>query len=277
MSYSTPYSFSRLLAGGALALLGACATPYHVMVKPAAGANRWQNGVEVVSSRQDSVDVRLGVVSTSGPWLEFDVTVHNQSARPVLVAPEAFYLDAYGAPAGSAVASGPLRVQADNPEQALQQLRQQAEYHQKQSTNVPATELLSSLSNLVDDLSSTKRKETEAQRNARQANYHAEMARYEQERTSHAVQAGSARDAVSGLEQAMLRKTTLDPGGVLRGRVRFRRYTDLATRLRVVTPVAGRELAAEFTQQRYRMDGHAPATFRVLSETTTPAPPAGPR
>ncbi|GAB2947378.1 hypothetical protein GCM10027048_10410 [Hymenobacter coalescens] len=273
MPLSTLRSVARLLSASACAvLLGACSTSYYVLVKPAGGEGRWQDGLEVVSSQADSLDVRLGVVSTSGPWLEFDVTVRNRSSRPVLVAPEAFYLDAYGGQPGAAVAAGPLRVQAENPEQNIQSLQQQVQYHEQKSTALPATEVLSSLSNLVDDLSSKKRKETEEQRNAREANYKAEMARYEQERTAHAVQAVSARQQAQALEEQLLRKTTLDPGYALRGRVRFRRYTDSATRLRLVTPVAGRELAAEFTQQRFRMDGRQlPTATAAPTKTVGPA------
>jgi hypothetical protein len=267
MKLFTPPAFlSALLTGGALLLaLGSCSTSYYVMVKPTEGSGRWQDGLEVVAAQHDSVDVRLGVVSTSGPWLEFDVTVQNRSRRPVLVAPETFYLDAYSATPGM----GPLRVQAENPEQTIQTLQQQAAFHQQKSTALPATEVLSSLSNLVDDLSSKRRKETDEQRNAREANYKAEMTRYEQERTTHAVQATAARDEQRQLEETLLRKTTLDPGYALRGRVRFRRYADTAPRLRLVAPVAGRELAAEFSQQRFRMDGR-----QLPTATATPAAPA---
>ncbi|GAB3838543.1 hypothetical protein GCM10028821_40370 [Hymenobacter jeollabukensis] len=235
--------------------LGACSTAHYVLVKPATGAGQWQDGMEVVAAKQDSLDVRLGVVSTSGPWLEFDVTLQNRSRRPVLVAPEAFYLDAYSTTPGV----GALRVQSENPEQNIQALQQQAAYHQQKASARPAAEMLSSLSNLLDDLSSRPRHENAARRTARQTRYQAEMARYEQERASHVVQATAARDKQRQLETTLLRKTTVAPGQLLRGRVRFRRCADAAARLRLVMPVAGRQLAGEFTQQYFRLDGH-PAT-----------------
>jgi hypothetical protein len=245
---------AHLLPAGAL-LLGACSTSHYVLVKPAVGGGQWQDGMEMVAARQDSLDVRLGVVSTSGPWLEFDVTVQNRSRRPVLVAPEAFYLDAIPATPGV----GALRVQSENPEQNIQALQQQAAYHRQKAAARPAAEMLSSLSNLLDDLSSRPRHENAARRTARQTRYQAEMARYEQERSSHAVQATAARDQQRQLESILLRKTTLAAGQSLRGRVRFRRCADTAARLRLVMPVAGRQLTGEFTQQYFRLDGH-PAT-----------------
>ncbi|MCC3159546.1 hypothetical protein LJ737_20055 [Hymenobacter sp. 15J16-1T3B] len=258
MNTSTLRSFfATLLPAGALLLsLGACSTSHYVLVKPAAGNSQWQDGLQMVAANNDSVDVRLGVASTAGPWLEFDVTVHNRSRRPVRVAPEAFYLDAYSATPGI----GALRVQAENPEQNIQALQQQAAYHQQKSAARPAAEMLSSLSNLLDDLSSRPRHENAARRTARQTRYQSEMARYEQERASHAVQATAARDQQRQLETTLLRRTTLAPGAEQRGRVRFRRYSDTASRLRVVMPVGGRALAADFTQQRFRLDAHPVAT-----------------
>ncbi|OON68601.1 hypothetical protein [Hymenobacter sp. CRA2] len=257
MPLSTLRLFKTALTASSLALLGACAPSYFVLVKPAATNGRLSDGMEVVASKADSLDVRLGVVSTTGQWLEFDVTVQNRSTRPVVVAPETFYLDAYGATSGgTVVATAPLRVQAENPERNIQTLQQQAQYHEQKSTARPAGEMLSSLANLIDDFSGKRRRETEQQRTSRETNRQAEVARYEQERTNHAVQAASAREEARQLEANLLRKTTVAPGYALRGRVRFRRYTDAATRLRVVTPVAGRELAAEFSQQRFRLDGH---------------------
>ena len=242
----------HLLPVGALLLsLGACSTSHYVLVKPATGGGQWQDGMEVVATKKDSLDVRMGVVSTTGAWLEFDVLVQNRSRRAVLVAPETFYLDAYPSKPGI----GALRVQAENPEQNIQALQQQAAYHRQKSATRPASEMWSSLSNLLDELSSRPRHENAARRTARQAQYRAEMTRYEQERSSHAVQATAARDQQRQLEATLLRKTTLAPGQALRGRVRFRRSTDSAARLRLVTPVAGRVLAAEFTQQCFRLDG----------------------
>ncbi|RAK63495.1 hypothetical protein DLM85_21065 [Hymenobacter edaphi] len=226
-----------------------------MLVKPAAGSGQWQDGMEVVAAKKDSLDVRMGVVSTTGPWLEFDVALLNRSRRPVLVAPEAFYLDAYAATPGV----GALRVQSENPEQNIQALQQQAAYHRQKAAARPAAEMLSSLSNLLDDLSSRPRHENAARRTARQARYQTEMARYEQERASHAVQATAARDQQRQLETTLLRKTTVAPGQLLRGRVRFRRCADAAARLRLVVPVAGRQLAGEFTQQYFRLDNR-PAT-----------------
>lgn len=248
--------FSHLLPAGALLLaLGACSSSHYVLVKPAQGSGQWQDGLEVVATKKDSVDVRMGVVSTTGSWLEFDVQVQNRSRRPVLVAPETFYLDAYSTKPGM----GALRVQAENPEQNIQALQQQAAYHQQKSATRPASEMWSSLSNLLDELTSRPRHENAARRSARQATYRAEVARYEQERSSHATQATAARDQQRQLEATLLRKTTLAPGQLLRGRVRFRRTADSAARLRLVTPVAGRVLAADFTQQYFRLD-NAPAT-----------------
>lgn len=257
MKISTLQSvFSLLLPAGALLLgLGACSSSHYVLVKPAAGGSQWQDGLEVVAVKKDSVDVRLGIVSTTGPWLEFDVTVQNRSRRPVLVAPETFYLDAYPSTPGV----GALRVQAENPQQNIQALQQQAAYHQQKSAVRPASEMWSSLSNLLDELSSRPRHENAARRTARQAHYRAEMVRYEQERSSHATQATAARHEQHQLEATLLRKTTLAPGSALRGRVRFRRTADSAARLRLVTPVAGRVLAGEFTQQYFRLDEHPTA------------------
>src|SRR5690349_19959142 len=93
--------FDHLLPAGALLLgLGACSTAHYVLVKSAAGAGQWQDGLEVVAITQYSIDVRLGVVSTTGPWLEFDETMQNRTRLLVLVVPDAFYLDAYSATPG---------------------------------------------------------------------------------------------------------------------------------------------------------------------------------
>ncbi|KUG08432.1 hypothetical protein [Solirubrum puertoriconensis] len=132
---------------------------------------------------------------------------------------------------------------------------------------------------MAQDLSSRKRKETEAQRNARNTAYQAEMNGYQQERTDHAVRAAAVRDELRAAEEGMLRKTTLGPGFALRGRVRFQRSADAADRLRVVVPVSGRQLAGEFTQFRYRpnasqpaMAQAAPRALPAASQPTQPAP-----
>lgn len=268
----------RCLGAALLLSLAGCMPSYHVMLKPSAAATRWENGKQMLLATADSVEALMGVASVSERWVEFDVTVRNRSRRPVLVAPEEFFVLA-DYPATKNTAATQARIGAENPELALQSLQQQADFHTRKSTAVPLTEILSTVSSVADDLTSTKRKETTEQYNARQAAYNSEMARYEQNRTSHAVQANTLRDDVRQLEDTRLRKTTLDPGFALQGRVRFPAWYHAATHLRLVLPVSGRELAGEFTQTAYRMDGTQPPTsqpaqFRVLTSQTVPPAPA---
>ncbi|WP_162910480.1 hypothetical protein [Hymenobacter oligotrophus] len=250
------------------------------MLKPASGATRWENGLELVGAHADSLEASLAAAATAGNYLEFAVTVRNRSARPIVVAPEEFYLEAnFAAPATAGAAPvGPLRVPAVNPEESIRMLQQGAAYHEQKSTAVPAAEILSGINEIAQDLSSRKRKETDAQRDARNAAYHAEMNGYQQERTDHAVRAAALRTELRAAEADWLRKTTLGPGMALSGRVRFRRTADGAERLRLVLPVGGRELAGEFSQFRYRQSGYQPATAsavpRAVPAVNQSAPPA---
>ncbi|UYZ59607.1 hypothetical protein [Hymenobacter latericus] len=276
MRLSTP-----LLLLGACLQLGGCVPQYHIALKPASNATRWEGGLEMVSDEADSVEVSMAAASTAGNFLEFDVTLRNRSARAVVVAPEQFYLLASFPPAATpnaAAAVGPVRVPAIDPEETIRQLQLSAAFHEKKSTAIPAVEILSGINEIAQDLSSRKRKETDAQRDARNAAYHAEMNGYQQERTDHAVRAAALRDELRATETDLLRKTTLDAGFAVRGRVRFLRTADAADRLRVVLPVGGRALAAEFTQFRYRPNGYQPATAqaapRALPAVSQPAPPA---
>lgn len=251
---------------------------YHMVLKPSAGATRWDAGKEMVLAVADSLEASMGVASTVGNWVEFDVTVRNRSTRPVLVAPEQFFV-LVDFPVTKSTAAAQLHISAENPELALQNLQQQANHHARKSTAVPLTEILSSVNDLAQDLSSTKRKETTEQYNARKAAYNSEMNSYELDRTNHAVQAVSLRDDVRQLEDTRLRKTTLDPGFALQGRVRFPGWNHAATHLRLVLPVSGRELSGEFTQMAYRMDGTQPpltqaAVPRVLPPASLSTPPA---
>ncbi|OON68603.1 hypothetical protein [Hymenobacter sp. CRA2] len=251
-----------------------CMPSYHVTVRPATEAARWVNGREMVVMAADSLEAEVGVVSTIGPWTEFDVTVRNTSRGPVLVAPEQFYV-LVSFPATKTTAPAQVRVTADDPEAALQTMTQEAEHHTQKSTAVPAAELLSTVSSVVQDLSSNKRKETTEQYNARQAAYQAEMNRYEQERTDHAVRAASLREDIRHAEQTLLRKTTLDPGYALQGRVRFRSWYYAADKLQLVLPLDGHALAADFVQTAYRMDGTQPAVARTPVVVPAVQPPAG--
>lgn len=261
-----------------LAPLAGCMPSYYIRLQPSGTVSRWEEGHPLVAAAADSVETLVGVASTVNQWVDFDVTVRNTSSRPVLVAPEQFYA-LVDFPATKTTAALHVRVPAEDPEQALQTLSQQADYHARKSTAVPLGEVLSSLNNLTQDLSSNKRKETTEQYNARKAAYQAEQNSYEQDRTSHAVQAASLRDDVRRLEDTRLRKTTLSPGYALRGRVRFPAWFHTATQVRVMLPVNGRELSADFTQTAYRADGSQPALAPTAAlpagaVASPPAPPA---
>ncbi|KAA9327162.1 hypothetical protein F0P96_18165 [Hymenobacter busanensis] len=241
---------------------------YYVHVKPAGGATRWEDGLELVTTEADSLEVRMGVAATAGEFLEFDVAVRNRSSRPVLVAPEQFYLLAYYPDFPS-----PKQLPATNPETTIETLQQKAAEHEKQSTALPAAEVLAGVNNTLADLTTKRRNETTAQYEARNAAHQAEKARHEQQRTAQAVQAVATREQLAAAEESLLRKTTLNPGYAARGRVRFQRYVDAATRLRVVVPVAGHELAGDFIQTRFTPNGRPLTPPPPTAAAQSPAAP----
>jgi hypothetical protein len=250
-----PISTPRWLGVAALlAALTGCMPSYYITLHPPAGAARWDNGQELVVAAADSVEVRMSVAATAPAYVEFFVTVRNTSARPVLVAPEQFFA-LVDFPATKNAPGGQLRIGAEDPELALHTLNQQTDHHDRKSTGVSALELLSTVNNVAQDLSSGKRKETEAEYNARKAAYASEMDGYEEKRYNHALQADRLRYQTQFLEETRLRKTTVEPGYALEGRVRFRAWSPGANHLRLVVPVAGRELTGDFVQTTYRMDG----------------------
>lgn len=223
----------RILAMG-LGLLVGCVRPPEVNppLQPMEAPDRWLKGSAYLKQTRGGVEVEAAFVGAGPGALLFDVVVANRGAVPVLVTPEVFACE-LSLPETSLA---PREVLAVDPEAMIRQLHQ-ASAAERSSLGVSAAfRGVFLLADLGDALSQSSRRSSREQREVRQ----------EQRETSRDLDAAEGRSEarLTGLvaqrrhwEEDCVRKTTLDPGYGLRGKVVVHANTRLASQVVLRIPV----------------------------------------
>lgn len=201
-----------------------------------------------LSYHPDSVEVKLGFVRYEPATLVFEVEIGNDSSQPVWVTPETFFYAPVDTGAAVVPTTATARVTALDPELRLKQLAARLEEETTKSEKVSWLEILTMVSNVAEDVSSIKKKETEEQIAEREERHQSSSAYFDYQREQHAQQADTLYTQHLNMQTVGLRKTLLSPGKFVRGLVYFPR-TDAARRLRVVVFFNERPVSFDFTQQ----------------------------
>ncbi|MBC8084340.1 MAG: hypothetical protein H7Z21_14145 [Hymenobacter sp.] len=232
--------------------LAGCAPSYLLAIQPAWPDTPGEKSQSAVFDKYiDSVEVAVGFVRYEKTELIFQVEVINDSHQAVVVAPETFYyipLDT-SAVVASTTAALPIRVDALAPEQYLRKLTDQLNEQVAKSEKVGFLEILTTVTHVVEDVSSIKKQETDAQIAERDQRHQDENAAFDGLRETHAGQADQIYDQRQIVERFLLRRDTLRTGQRALGYVHFPR-TDAANRLRLVIFFNERPIPFDFTQQR---------------------------
>ncbi|GGG48493.1 hypothetical protein [Hymenobacter glacieicola] len=233
-------------------LLLACGSTSFLSVAPRQPNGPWVNGHPTSFIRHpDSVQVRTGFIRSEPTELVFETEITNTSDRPVLVAPETFYLLLLppDSTAEAAMAKGIFasRVPALDPEVQLQGLRAKLDKEADKATGVSWFEILTSATHIAEDVASINKKETAEQAAERDYRHQSDEAYFDEQREHHAQKADYLYSQHENLSSVVLRKTTLEPGQRVRGHVYFPRK-DYAKRLRLVVFFDERPVQFEYTQ-----------------------------
>lgn len=200
-------------------------------LSPVSEDTKWLNGQQLVQNIDDSVEIVIAFDRYAEGNLIFDMQIANYSSKPVLVAPETFY----------AVAARQLgrdtlgTAYAINPESQilavdLQMSAEKSRYTEKQNSQAfgATLDLIGMFGSLVGDIVGSGKPKTEEEKERRQrqdetdANRRALRKQQEQlERIEHQNQIASLSDARVALERLPVRKTTLNSGMSLSGKVAF--------------------------------------------------------
>ena len=207
---------TRLLSASLLVLLAACVRPPepNPQLQPVQPVDRWLRGKAYLKEVQGGLEVRAAFEDAGPGALLFDVVVANRGTAPVLVAPEQFQCVLGGLPEGSLA---PREYAAVDPEVMIQQLGRAsaAEQAAKGTTNAFRGIFL-----LADALSASTQRSAREQREVRQDHRETYRDMDAADRQSDARLSGLAGQR-RHWEEDCVRKTTLDPGYGLRGKVVF--------------------------------------------------------
>lgn len=234
---------------GCLAALSSCNSTSFLTITPVQVNGSGRNGHPTsLSYHPDSVEVQLGFVGYEPTGLIFEVEIGNDSSRPVLVSPEAFFYAPLDTALVTTASELRPRVAALDPELRLKQLAVRLDQEAAKAEKVSWFEILATVSNVAEDIASIKKKETDDQVAERQERHRSTDDFFDAQRELHAQQADSLYSQHHQVKTAALRKTKLKPGEYVRGYVYFPR-TDTARRLRVVVFFDERPVAFDFTQK----------------------------
>ena len=101
-------------------------------MNPARGSGIWKEGRELTAAIQDSITVSIRFVRYENDALVFSFDIQNQSARPLLVAPEQFSYKPVATtlpPGDTYMPYFPAAVKAVNPEQKMDRLLSAVAYN----------------------------------------------------------------------------------------------------------------------------------------------------
>ncbi len=221
-------------------------------MRPSKGSGLWADGSETARQQHDSVDVRISFVRYEMSKMVFDVDFRNNTSRALSVGPTDFYIQPLVTqPVASTVATPymPGRMTAFDPEVQIQELASRVAEESAAATHVGTNEVLTSLSHVVDDLASLKKKETKEQERARETKQKEENDYFTQQRLEAAAAADQHRAQLEELRSGALRHNTVEPGQRLRGYVAFPRV-DKADLIRISAPGMAGGTTLDFIQIR---------------------------
>ena len=211
----------RLAAAAALTILsvwlaGCTVTPRPVYrAHPVEGSGIWNNGTELVELQQDGLEVVATCEGFQHGRLVFLVEVANDTDAALTVDPAAFFLENPG------TGNSPWMIAALDPEAQLlaADLSRSRAVARRQSRQ--NTDMLFSLAEVVASVAETGQEVTPEQKRQRHETDEDIARLQEEERLAH-----QARMEAVGRQQYLwanetLRKTTLAPGQMIGGRVRF--------------------------------------------------------
>ncbi|OWP64488.1 hypothetical protein CDA63_03715 [Hymenobacter amundsenii] len=230
-------------------LLTACGPTRVLSVLPAG----WGGGRAVsLVSHPNSVYVRFQFVRAEAEELVFQAEFSNAADYPVTVDPANFYylpLPDSAMPSASVVpAFAPGPRPARDPEAHLAALAARRDQEAVKADKVSFFELLTLATNIAEDISSIKKKETAAQVAERDARHQNDGIYFDNQRADHADAAYALHATVTEQAHALLRPATLQPGDQVVGLVYFPRL-DAARQLRFVLFFDERPVQFDFSQE----------------------------
>lgn len=226
-----------------LGLLAGCVRSPEVNppLQPVEAPERWLKGSAYLKQVEGGVEVEVAFLGAGPGALLFDVVVANRGTAPVLVAPEGFVCDLTLPEASLA----PREVPVVDPEAMIRQFDQASAAERSSQGVTTAFRGVFLLADLGDILSQSSRRNPREQREVRQ----------DQRETSRDLDEADVRSEarLTGLaaqrrhwEEDCVRKTTLDPGYGLRGKVVVHANTRLASQVVLRLPVGAKTFRFAF-------------------------------
>jgi hypothetical protein len=236
----SPYLLPALLLG----LLAACVRPPepNPQLQPVQPVDRWLRGKAYLKEAQGGLEVRAAFEDAGPGALLFDLVVANRGTAPVLVAPELFQVVLGDLPEGSLA---PREYAAVDPEVMIQQLGRASAATQAAKGTTSAFRGVFLLADLGDALTSSTQRSAREQREIRQDNRETARDMDAADRNADARLSGLAGQR-RHWEEDCVRKTTLDPGYGLRGKVVFHLDSRRAGKVALRLPVGPQTFQFDF-------------------------------
>lgn len=212
-----------------------CASPIPIAKLEAIDpeSSYWQQGMEIVTLTNDSLDVEMGYLRREGAHYLFDLTITNRRSMPVLIDPtNFFYQPIFEQNRTEAI------VRAENPENHILFEEKRLAQLEADSRNNAISSLVVGTVELAAAVATSTEDENDDQTYAR--NYTEEEIRIDYE-TQNAI------NQRSYWETSALRKTTLFPNHYVQGLV-FMKWNRTADQIWVLIPVDDQEFEFRYNQ-----------------------------
>ncbi|WP_243288291.1 hypothetical protein [Geothrix terrae] len=224
----------RILLTLGFGLLAGCMRPPGVnpSLQPVEAPDRWLKGRAYLKQEQAGVEVQAAFVEAGPGSLQFDLVVANRGTTTVLVDPERCFCD-LTLPADTLA---PREIPAVDPEARIRAIIQASAAEKASQSDTTAFRGLFLLADLGDTLSQSTQRNPRQQREAQRGKQDTYRDMDQADRRSGERLTGLAEQR-RHWEEDCLRKTTLEPGYGLRGRVVFHTKTQLASQVVLRVPV----------------------------------------
>lgn len=235
---------ARLLSALVFGLLAGCIRPPepNPQLQPVQPVDRWLRGKAYLKEEQGGLEVRAAFEDAGPGALLFDVVVANRGPAPVLVAPEQFQVVLGDLPEGSLA---PREYAAVDPEVMIHQLGRASAAEQATKGATNAFRGIFLLADLGDTLTGSTQRNPREQREVRQDNRETYRDMDAADRNADARLSGLAGQR-RHWEEDCVRKTTLDPGYGLRGKVVFHLDARRAGKVALRVPVGSQTFQFDF-------------------------------
>ncbi|MDP1832931.1 MAG: hypothetical protein Q8K67_12810 [Geothrix sp.] len=211
-------------------------------LQPVQPVERWVHGKAYLRQTRGDLEATVAFLEAAPGSLLFDVVLTNRGQAAVLVAPEQFSCGLEELPPGVA---GPRDVPAVDPEQMIHRLGQAAATEQAAKANTAVFRGVFLLADMADSVSNDRyrspRERREVRQDSRETYRDMNEADREADRRSSGI-AGMRRH----WEEDCVRKTTLDPGYGLQGKVVFHLDTRRVGRVILRLPVGSSTFQFEY-------------------------------